>query len=283
MASLPALPRALKAVQHRLRHILPVPLRWNVQYLGTTLQPSMPNIPIPTTTPTHTRPPLPLTDLPIHRQRTRDHPTHIPDIPRHHHGGSLLRQPAKRINIFLRDAQPDRALRRVFPLLDRVADRFNPLGRRVRFQLDRLRLTARRVDLLPLQRLRRKNNTLLPSLSDIDRALPLPLGFQDLRAFAALGRDLSMHGGDDAVGRVDVADLVAETGHAPVLRGFVDGLGDVVVEVGAFFEDMVEGKLADFGAHGGLGELGDGVFGVFDAVAVVGLGQWVGRRGRGDL
>lgn len=76
-----------------------------------------------------------------------------------------------------------------------------------------------------------------------------------------------MHGFDDAVRGVDVANLVAQAHNAPFAGGFVDGFGDVGVKGGALAQDVVEREAADFGAHGCLGELGNGVFGVFDAVA----------------
>ena len=77
-----------------------------------------------------------------------------------------------------------------------------------------------------------------------------------------------MHGFDDAGRGVDVADLVTQAHNAPFAGGFVDGFGDVGVEGGALAEDVVEAEAADFRAHGCLGELGDCVFSVFDAVAV---------------
>lgn len=76
-----------------------------------------------------------------------------------------------------------------------------------------------------------------------------------------------MHGLNDTVRGVDVADLIAQADDAPFARGFVDSFGDVGVEGGALTQDVVEGQAADFGAHGCLGELGDGVFRVFHAVA----------------
>jgi hypothetical protein len=40
-----------------------------------------------------------------------------------------------------------------------------------------------------------------------------------------------------------------------------------MLERSTFLENMVEGELADFRSHRGLGELGDGIFGILDSVA----------------
>jgi len=63
--------------------------------------------------------------------------------------------------------------------------------------------------------------------------LSLPLTLQDLRPLAPLSGHLTVHGFDDAVGGVDVADLVAQAHDAPFAGGFVDCFGDVGVEGGA--------------------------------------------------
>lgn len=65
---------------------------------------------------------------------------------------------------------------------------------------------------------------------------------------------------------MNVSDLVTETLNAPILRCLVNGLGDVNVQGSTFLEDMVETQLTDLGAHGGLGELRDGVLCVLNTV-----------------
>ena len=97
--------------------------------------------------------------------------------------------------------------------------------------------------------------------------MSLPFRIQSLRTLAPLRSDLPVHRLHHARGRMDVADLVAQAHNAPVLRGLVDGSGDVGVQIGALFENVVESELADFGAHGRLGELRDCILRVFDAVA----------------
>ena len=66
---------------------------------------------------------------------------------------------------------------------------------------------------------------------------------------------------------MDVANLITQADDAPYLGGLVDGLCDVDIESSALFQYVVERQLSDLGAHGGLRELGDGVLGIFDAVA----------------
>ena len=129
------------------------------------------------------------------------------------------------------------------------------------------RFTGREVDLFGAEGFGGEDDGLFFPLGHVDGGLALAFALEDLRAFGALGGDLAVHGADDLVGGVDVADLVAEADDAPVSGGFVDGFGDVGVEGRAFAEDVVERQAADLAAHGRLGELGDGVFGVFDAVA----------------
>lgn len=65
---------------------------------------------------------------------------------------------------------------------------------------------------------------------------------------------------------MDIPNFIPETFYAPVGSGLVEGLCDVDVEGRTLFQDLVEGELANFGAHGGLGELRDSVFGIFHAV-----------------
>jgi len=111
---------------------------------------------------------------------------------------------------------------------------------------------------------------LLPPLGDIDSRLSLPLGVEDLGALCTFGGNLAVHSCDDIFWGMDVSNLIAEADNAPDLGGFIDGSGDVDIEGGAFAQDMVEGELTDFGAHRRLRKLGDGVFSVFDVVAVMG-------------
>lgn len=211
------------------------------------------------------RPPLSPNSL-VHAHSRRDHLAHIAHIPGHNNGCALLGQATESVDVLLRDAQAERSLRALAALLDRVCDGVDAARRRAGFQLDGFGFTGGGVDLFRFERLRRQNDALLAALGDVDRALPLSFTLEDLGALAALGGHLAVHGLDDGRGRVDVADLVAQAAHAPVGGGFVDGLGDVGVERGALLQHVVEGQLANFGAHGGLRELGDGVVGVLDAV-----------------
>ena len=114
---------------------------------------------------------------------------------------------------------------------------------------------------------------------------------------------LHLHGLLDAGRDVDVLDLVAQAADAPLFRRLVDGVHDVVIQRLPFLErghgtevratrkkltrrhartrsqiqtstqadsrtpeHFVEGELAQLGAHGGLGQLSDGVLRVLYAV-----------------
>ena len=51
---------------------------------------------------------------------------------------------------------------------------------------------------------------------------------------------MAVHGFDDRLRSVDVANLVTEASDAPVLSGLVDCGGDVGVEVGTLLQDVIE-------------------------------------------
>jgi hypothetical protein len=72
-----------------------------------------------------------------------------------------------------------------------------------------------------------------------------------------------------------VLDFVAQHLHAPVERGFVDGLDHLGVDDVALFKGLVELQLADHTAQRGLRQLGDG----HDVVA----GAVAGAHGVGHL
>lgn len=211
-----------------------------------------------------------LANLAVDAQAGGDHAAEVADVARHHDGGALAGQLAERVDVLLGDGQADGALGGAAARLDRVGDGVDAGGRGLGLHEDGLGLTGGAVDLLGLQSLRGQDDALLLALGDVDGALALALGVEDLGALAALGRDLAVHGLDDGGGRVDVADLVPQARHAPGLRGLVDGRRDVGVERRALLEDVVERQLADLGTHRRLGELGYGVFGIFDSVAVRG-------------
>jgi len=65
---------------------------------------------------------------------------------------------------------------------------------------------------------------------------------------------------------VDIPDLVTETLDTPIFSCLVDSLGDVNVQRRTLLQHMVQRKLADLGAHGRLGQLGDGVLGVLNTI-----------------
>ena len=70
----------------------------------------------------------------------------------------------------------------------------------------------------------------------------------------------------DRFGGVDIPDFVPQTFDAPVLGGFVYSLSNVNVQGCALLQHMVQRKLSNLGAHRGLGELRDGVFGILNSI-----------------
>ncbi|KAJ6437831.1 LOW QUALITY PROTEIN: ubiquitin-conjugating enzyme variant MMS2 [Purpureocillium lavendulum] len=215
---------------------------------------------------------LRLADLAVDAEARGDHAANVADVAGHDDGGALLGQLAKGV-----DAHG--AARTLLAVEDALGDGVDALGRGAGLEQDGLGLTVGHVDALGAHGLGGEDDALLLTLGDVDGALALTLRVENLGALGALGRDLAVHGLDDGGGRVDVADLVPQTRDAPGLGGVVDGSGDVGVEGGTLLEDVVEGELADLGAHRRLRELRDGVLGVFDSHTVELERHVVGRDG----
>ncbi len=152
-------------------------------------------------------------------------------------------------------------------LVQAVGDGIDTFGRSGRSDKDGLCFSGRHVNLLAFQRLGSENDALFAAFGDVDGALSLSFALEYLGSLAPLRGDLSVHGFDDGIGSVDVSDLVAQADDAPVSCCFVDCFGDVGVQGCSFAEDVVEGQATDFAAHGRLGQLADGVLGVFHPVA----------------
>ena len=223
---------------------------------------------------------LRLAHLPIHAQTGRDHAAHIAHIAGDDDGGALAGQLRKGIDVLLGDAQAHGALGGSAPLVDATAHGVDAPGGGFGLEEDGLGLAVGAIDLLGAQGLGRQDDALLLALGDVDGALALALGVEDLGALRPLRCHLPVHGGHDGLGRVDVPDLVPQARHAPCLRRFVDRRRDVGVERGSLFQYVVEGQLADFAAHCGLGELRDGVLGVFNSIAVWGVRRDVSMKKR---
>jgi hypothetical protein len=123
------------------------------------------------------------------------------------------------------------------------------------------RIASRRalglVDLLLLLGLRSLDDLLLLALGRVDRGVALPFRGQDDGALLALGPHLLLHRGEHVLRRRDVLDFVAEHLDAPRLRGLVELVHDLQVDVGPFLERPVEIDLPDLAAEVRLGELRD--------------------------
>ncbi len=209
-----------------------------------------------------------LVDLAIHRHRSGDHAPDIAHVTGHDHGRPFLCELPKRIDVFLRHAETHRSLSALLAVRDASRHGIDSGGGGLGFHEDGLSLTVGGIDLFGLQRFGSKDDALLAAFRDVDGTLSLTLRLENLGSLASLSRHLAVHRRHDALRGVNIPDLVPETDHPPGLRGFVDGLRDVGVERGPLFEHVVERELADLRAHRGLGQLRDGVLGIFDSIAV---------------
>lgn len=82
---------------------------------------------------------------------------------------------------------------------------------------------------------------------------------------------------------MNIPNLVAEADNVLVPRCFINSFRNVSIKCRSFAEDIVEGKATDFGAHGCLCEVGDGVFSVFDPVTDFSLALITRRKMNTDL
>lgn len=210
-------------------------------------------------------PHLPL-QLFINAHSTADPAANVTQFCGNNHSIALLCQLAKRINVLFRHLQRHCVLASS-GLVYGLCNQPDTLSFGPGSCQDCLSLTGGLVSDFLLLTLGGQHGALLLALSDVDVALSLPFGLQNLCPFAPLSADLSVHGLEHVCRWVDIADLVSEALDAPAFRGLVDGSGDVAVQVLALLEDVVQGQLANLGTHCGLRQLGNRVFCVLDAVA----------------
>ena len=147
-----------------------------------------------------------------------------------------------------------------------LGDFAQPLGGRAGDRHNGGRRTLGFVDLLLLLGFRRLDDLLLLAFRLIDGGVALAFGRENHRAFLPLGAHLLFHRGQDIFRRRDVLDLIPQDLYAPGLRGLVQFIDDLAVDVGAFFERAVEFDFPDLAAERGLGQLRDGKAIVADAV-----------------
>ncbi len=207
-------------------------------------------------------------DLAVDAEGGGDHAGHVADVAGDDDGGALAGELAEGVDVLLGDGEGDGAVGRGAAGGDGGADGVDAGGGGAGLEEDGLGLARGAVDLLGAEGLGGEDDALLLALGDVDGALALALGLEDLGALGALGGDLAVHGLDDAGGRGDVADLVAQTRHAPGLGRLVDGGRDVGVERRPLLQHVVQRQLPDLAAHRRLRQLAYRVLGVLDPVAV---------------
>src|SRR5687768_3884937 len=203
-----------------------------------------------------------LTDLAINAKSCGDHAANVAHVAGNDDSGALLGQFGESIDVLLGDCEADGTAGTILALSDALAHGVDTLSCRSRLEENSLRLTICLIDPLRAHSLRRENHTLFLSFGNVDRASTLTFRLENFGALGSLCGDLTVHGLDNGSGRVDVADLVSQASDAPCFSGVVDGGGDVCIQGCALLENMIEGELADLGAHGGLRELRNGVFGI---------------------
>ena len=93
-----------------------------------------------------------------------------------------------------------------------------------------------------------------------------PFGRENHRALFSLGPHLLFHRVQHVFRRGDVLDLVAEDFDAPGIRGLVEFVHHLDIDVGALFERPVEFDLADFAPQRGLPKLDQGEMIIADAI-----------------
>jgi hypothetical protein len=73
---------------------------------------------------------------------------------------------------------------------------------------------------------------------------------------------------------VDVSDFVSKTYKTPFSSCFVDNVGDVHIQGGALFENVVERELTNLRTHGRLRQLRDCEFGILNPITIYLLVAW---------
>src|SRR5262249_24834796 len=148
-----------------LNHLAPLPMIWRTSSLEHFRRKSLG---------------LTLIDLAIHRHSLCNQTPNISNVTRNNNCSTLLSKFPERIDILLRDTQTDRSLRSLTSLCNRAPHSINTRSRSLSLQQNCFSLSARPVDLLAPQGLRSQNDALFLALSNVDCALPLALGLQNL-------------------------------------------------------------------------------------------------------